>query len=42
MISVSGHFMNFILKMCQSVASINVTNQFHDFFNIIVVGFLTV
>ena len=30
--SVSGHFMTFILKMCQTVAIINVTNQFHDFF----------
>ena len=31
--SISDHFMNFILKMCQTVASINVTNQFHDFFD---------
>ena len=27
---------------CQTVASINVTNQFHNFFNIIFGGFLTV
>ena len=34
--SVFGHFMNFLLKMCQTVATISMTNQFHEFLNLLI------
>ena len=33
--------MSFILKICQIVADISMVRQFHDFFNLILGGFLT-
>ena len=39
--SVSGHFKCFSLKMCQTVAAIRITSQFHEFFNFIFGGFLS-
>jgi hypothetical protein len=41
LISVSGHCMHFILKICQTVAGIiSVTSQFHEFLNSIFGGIL--
>ena len=33
LISVSGHCMHFILKICQTVLDISMTSQFHEFLN---------
>ena len=41
LISVSGHCKCFIFKMCQNVAAICITSQFHEFFNFIFGGFLS-
>ena len=38
-ISVSGHFMHFIFKICQTVADTIMTSQFHEFFNQFLAGF---
>ena len=37
--SVSGHFKCFSFKMCQNVAAIRITSQFHEFLNLILGGF---
>ena len=34
MISVSIHWMHIVLKVCQTVAGISLTDQFHEFFGI--------
>ena len=39
LISVSGHCKCFIFKMCQNVAAIRITSQFHEFLNLIFGGF---
>ena len=39
-ISISGHCKLFIFKICQTVAGISTTGQFHEFFNLIFGGFL--
>ena len=41
MISVSGHCMHFMFKICQTVADINMSSQFHEFFNQFLAGFVT-
>ena len=41
LISVSGHCKCFIFKMCQNVAAICITSQFHEFLNLILGGFLS-
>ena len=38
-ISVSGHGIQFIFKICQTVVGLSVTNQFHDFLNLFHGGF---
>ena len=39
--STSGHSAHFIFKTCQIVAGTSMTHQFHEFFNLILGGFLT-
>ena len=39
--SVSGHSVHFIYKTCQIVAGTSIMCQFHEFFNLILAGFLT-
>ena len=41
-VSVSGHSMSFIFLICQTVAGISMTSQFHELFNIIFGGFSVV
>ena len=38
--SVSGHWLPFVLKICQTVAGICMTSQFHEILNNIFGGFL--
>ena len=40
-ISVSCNCMSFIFKICQTVAGIGITSQFHEFLNLIFGGFLS-
>ena len=40
MTSISGHWMHFVLKKCQTVAGISMTSEFHDFLDLIFGGFL--
>ena len=40
LISVSGHCMHFILKICLTVAGISKTSQFHEFLNSTLGGIL--
>ena len=39
-ISVSGHFIYFIFKICQIAADISMIKQFHEFFSLIFGGIL--
>ena len=39
-ISVSGHFIHFIFKICQTAADISMIKQFHEFFSLIFGGIL--
>ena len=41
LISVSGYCMRFIFKICQTVTGISMISQFHEFFNLIFGGFLS-
>ena len=40
LISVSGHFIHFIFKICQTAADISMIKQFHEFFSLIFGGIL--
>ena len=41
LISVSGYCMRFIFKICQTVTGKSMISQFHEFFNLIFGGFLS-
>ena len=41
-ISVSGHFIHFIFKICQTTADISMIKQFHEFLSLIFGGILQI